>query len=76
MHYSVLIFLTKGVFVVNFPKNSSAVGVCGTSLLGRWGGEKVKLSLACTQRPVLYDHCSNSTIQSFSTHHCPVFIMN
>jgi hypothetical protein len=28
--------------VVNFRKNSSATGVCGTSLLGRRGGEKVK----------------------------------
>jgi hypothetical protein len=37
MHYSVRIFLTKGVFVVNF-----CTGVCGTSLLGRRGGEKVK----------------------------------
>jgi hypothetical protein len=41
MHYSVWIFLTKGVFVVNFCKNSSATGVCGTSLLGRRGGENV-----------------------------------
>jgi hypothetical protein len=32
----------KGVFVVNFRKNSSAAGVVGTSLLGRRGGEKVK----------------------------------
>jgi hypothetical protein len=32
MHYSVWIFLTKGVFVVNFRKNSSAAGVCGTDV--------------------------------------------
>jgi hypothetical protein len=42
MHYSVWIFLTKGDFVVDFRKNSAA-GVCGTSLLGRRGGEKVKV---------------------------------
>jgi hypothetical protein len=39
MHYSVQIFLTKGVFVLNFRKYSSAAGM---SLLGRRGGEKVK----------------------------------
>jgi hypothetical protein len=42
LRYSVRILITKGVFVVNFRKNSSAKGVCGTSLLGRRGVEKVK----------------------------------
>jgi hypothetical protein len=43
MHYSVRILLTKGLFVVNFRKNSLAAGVCGTSLLGRKGGEIEKV---------------------------------
>jgi hypothetical protein len=51
MHYSVRIFLMKEVFVVNFCKNSSAAGVCRTSLLGRRGGEKVKGRMG-----VFYDH--------------------
>jgi hypothetical protein len=38
MHYSVRIFLTKGVFVVNFRKNWC---VGRHSCLGRRGGEKV-----------------------------------
>jgi hypothetical protein len=43
MRYSVRILLTKGVFVVNFRKNSLAAGVCGTPLLDRRGVEKVKV---------------------------------
>jgi hypothetical protein len=43
------------ILMVNFCKNSSAAGVCGTSLLGRrgGGGEKIKLSsfLAETLNP-------------------------
>jgi hypothetical protein len=41
-NYSVWIFLTKLVFLVNFRKNSSADEARRRSLLGRRGGDKAK----------------------------------